>query len=151
MKHRLTQAEKRTLAHISRGQGPLRSLRDIMDEVYRLFDRRCRADTALGKLAALRVRVRRFRAIGKALQKLFSPTLEKALTFLDDSLLPSTSNAVERGNRRHRKMQKTVYRVRTQEHIQGRIALDMQRDAQAEGRTQTIGLLHQVRACCMWN
>jgi hypothetical protein len=32
-------------------------------------------------------------------------------------------------------MQKTVYRVRTQEHIQGRIALDMQRDAQAEGRT----------------
>ena len=122
-----------------------------MDEVYRLFDRRCRTDTALGKLATLRARVRRFRPIGKALQKLFSPTLEKALTFLDDSLLPPTSNAVERGNRRHRKMQKTVYRVRTQEHIQGRIALDMQRDAQAEGRTQTIGLLHQVRACCMWN
>jgi hypothetical protein len=103
VKHRLTQAEKRTLARV------------------------------------------------RSAQKLFSPTLEKALTFLDDSLLPSTSNAVERGNRRHRKMQKTVYRVRTQEHIQGRIALDMQRDAQAEGRTQTIGLLHQVRACRMWN
>ena len=151
VKHRLTHAEKRLLARVRRGQRPLRSLREIMDEVYRLFDRRCRTDTALGKLASLRARVRRFRAIGKALQKLFSPTIEKALTFLDDSLLPSTSNAVERGNRRYRKMQKTVYRVRTQEHIQGRIALDMQRDAQAEGRTRTIGLLHQVRARSLWN
>jgi len=52
------------------------------------------------------------------------------LTFLDDSLLPSTSNAVERGNRRHRKMQKTVYRVRTQSQISRRIAADMQREAQ---------------------
>jgi hypothetical protein len=26
----------------------------------------------------------------------------------------------------------------------------MQRDAQADGRTRTIGLLHQVRACSMW-
>ena len=146
VKHHLTQADKRTLARVSTGQRHLRSLRQIMDEVYRLFDRRCRTDTALRKLATLRGRVRRFKSIGKTLQKLFSPNLERALTFLDDSLLPSTSNAVERGNRRHRKMQKTVYRVRTQEHIQGRIALDMQRDAQAEGRTQTIGLLHQVRA-----
>ena len=48
------------------------------------------------------------------LDKLNSPNLEKALTFLDDKLLPATSNAVERGNRRVRKMQKTVYRVRTQ-------------------------------------
>ena len=86
----------------------------IMDEVYRLFDRRCRTDTALEKLAPLRRRVRRFKAVGQTLQKLFSAGLEKALTFLDDRLLGSTSNAVERGNRRHRKMQKTVYRVRTQ-------------------------------------
>ena len=62
------------------------------------------------------------------MQKLFSPNLQKALTFLDDKLLPSTSNAVERGYRRHRKMQKTVYRVRTQSNINSRIALDMQRD-----------------------
>ena len=33
--------------------------------------------------------------------------------FLDERLLGATSNAVERGNRRYRKMQKTVYRVRT--------------------------------------
>src|SRR5262245_9290722 len=80
-----------------------------------LFDRRCRTQTALDKLATLRRRVQRFKALGDTLKKLFSPTLEKALTFLDDKLLPSTSNAVERGNRRYRKMQKSVYRVRTQE------------------------------------
>jgi hypothetical protein len=75
----------------------------------------------------------------------FSPTLEKALTFLDDSLLPATSNAVERGNRRHRKMQKTVYRVRTWPHISQRIAMDMLRDAQAQGRLQTTRTLHYAR------
>jgi len=42
--------------------------------------------------------VARFRGLRQTLNKLFSPTLEKALTFLDDSLLPATSNAVERGN-----------------------------------------------------
>ena len=62
--------------------------------------------------------------MGATLKKLFSPTLEKALTFLDDKLLPSTSNAVERGNRRYRKMQKSVYRVRTQAQIRARLALD---------------------------
>ena len=46
--------------------------------------------------------------LGFGISKLNSPNLDKALTFLDDKLLPSTSNAVERGNRRHRKMQKTV-------------------------------------------
>src|SRR3569832_2825110 len=98
-----------------------------MEEVYRLFDRRCRTDTALAKLANLRRRVRRFKHVGKLLSKHHSPNQAKALTFLDDKLLPSTSNAVERGNRRHRKMQKIVYRVRTQEQITNRIALDMLR------------------------
>ena len=117
-----------------------------MDEVYRLFDRRCRTDTALAKLAKLRQRVRRFTAVGKILSKLQSPSLDKALTFLDDKLLPSTSNAVERGNRRHRKMQKTVYRVRKQEHIHNRIAMDMLRDSQKAGRTTTLDSLHEARA-----
>jgi hypothetical protein len=71
--------------------------------------------------------------------------LEKALTYLNDSLLGSTSNAVERGNRQHRKMQKTVYRVRTQGTISGRIALDMFRDAQAPSREQTMKTLHYSR------
>jgi len=143
--HHLTPAERQTIQRITRGLPPLRTLREIMDEVYRLFDRRCRTDTALAKLAKLRMRVRRFRKVGKTLSKLFSPNLEKALTFLDDKLLPATSNAVERGNRRHRKMQKTVYRVRTQAHIKARIAIDMLRDAQAPGRSQTTQSLHHAR------
>lgn len=143
--HTLTPAERRILARITRGLPQLRTLRQMVEEVYRLFDRRCRMDTALAKLAKLRMRVRRFQAVGKTLSKLFSPNLEKALTFLDDKLLPATSNAVERGNRRHRKMQKTVYRVRTHAHIKARIAIDMLRDAQAAGRSQTTQSLHYAR------
>ena len=75
-----------------------------------------------------------------------SPTLEKALTFLDDTLLPSTSNAVARGNRRYRKRHKPVYRVRTQAQIRARLALDMWREAQSEGRHQTLHTLHEARA-----
>jgi hypothetical protein len=142
----LTQAESRTLQRITRGLPQLRSLRAIMEEIYRLFDRRCRSETALAKLAKLRQRVRRFKQVGKILSKLQSPNLDKALTFLDDKLLPSTSNAVERGNRRHRKMQKTVYRVRTQANINNRIALDMLRDLQKQDRTETIETLHYARA-----
>jgi len=146
VQHDLTSAERRTLHHITRGLPPLRTLRAIREEVYRLFDRRCRMDTALAKLATLRQRVRRCKHVGKVLRKLQSPNLEKALTFLDDKLLPATSNAVERGNRRYRKMQKTVYRVRTQEHISNRLALDMLRDSQKEGRTDTLQVLHHKRA-----
>jgi len=144
--HHLRPAEHKTLLRITRGVPHLRTLREIMDEVYRLFDRRCRMDTALARLAQLRMRVRRFHWVGKTLSKLFSPSLEKALTFLDDRLLPATSNAVERGNRRHRKMQKSIYRVRTQDHIRARIAIDMLRDAQASGRFDTTQALHQARA-----
>jgi Transposase len=146
VQHDLTPAQRRTLQHITRGLPQLRTLRAIMEEVYRLFDRRCRTDTALAKLAQLRQRVRRYKHVGNILTKLRSPHLDKALTFLDDKLLPSTSNAVERGNRRHRKMQKTVYRVRTQEHLINRLALDMLRDCQQEGRTTTLEILHRVRA-----
>jgi hypothetical protein len=146
VQHHLTPAERKTLQRITRGHPELRSLRQIVEEAYRLFDRRCRTDTALAKLARLRQRVSRFKALGQTLKKLFSPTLAKALTFLDDSLLPATSNAVERGNRRHRKMQKAICRVRTGPHISQRIAIDMLRDAQAQGRLQTTRMLHHARA-----
>lgn len=145
VQHDLTPAQRRTLQRITRGLPQLRTLRAIMEEVYRLFDRRCRTDTALAKLARLRQRARRFKQVGNIVSKLRSPNLEKALTFLDDKLFPSTSNAVERGNRRHRKMQKTIYRVRTQKHIHNRIALDMLRDSQKEGRTETLMVLHKTR------
>ena len=117
-----------------------------MEQVYALFDRRCRTQTALDKLAKLRRRLGRFPLLGDTLKKLYSPTLEKALTFLDDRLLPSTSNAVERGNRRYRKMQSNVYRIRTQAQIRARLALDMWREAHAEGRQQTLAALHRARA-----
>jgi hypothetical protein len=102
----LNKTERKLLWRITRDLPQLRTLRALMDQVYALFDRRCRTHTALAKLATLRRRLLRFPQLGKTLKKLFAPTLEKALTFLDDKLLPSTSNAVERGNRRYRKMQK---------------------------------------------
>jgi hypothetical protein len=145
VQHDLTPAQRQTLFVITRGLPQLRTLRTTMEEVYRLFDRRCRTDTALAKLAQLRQRVHRYKHVGTILNKLRSPHLDKALTFLDDKLLPSTSNAVERGNRRHRKMQKTVYRVRTHKHIHNRIALDMLRDLQHDGRTDTLTTLHRER------
>ena len=145
VRRQLTPAEHRILQRISRGLPQLRALREVVEEIYRLFDRRCRTETALAKLARLRTRVGRFKGLGPIFQKLRSPDLEKALTYLDDSLLGSTSNAVERSNRRHRKMQKTVYRVRTQATISGRIALDMFREAQGPSREQTMKALHHAR------
>ena len=146
VKRGLAAAEGATLRRITRGLRQLRVLREVMDEVYRLFDRRCRVATALGRLAKLRARVRRFKRLRQALDKLFTPNLEKALTFLDDKLLPATSNAVERGNRRYRKAQRSVYSVRTAAHIRERIALDMQREQQATGRSQTTKVLHRTRS-----
>lgn len=144
--HHRSAAERKTLERITRGLGQRRTLRAIMDEVYRLFDRRCRTQTALAKLARLRRRVARFTQVGKTLQKLFSPNLEKALTCLDDRSLPATSNAVERGNRRHRQRQKTMYRTRTAHTIRARIALDMRRDTRAKRRAETTTALHEARA-----
>ena len=141
----LSLSEQETFQRITRGLPQLRALRAIMDEVYRLFDRRCRTETALAKLRRLRQRVQRFTQLGQTLKALFSANVDKALTFLDDRLLPATSNAVERGNRRYRKMQKTIYRVRTQAQIVGRLALDMLRDTLAQGRRATLQLLHQLR------
>jgi hypothetical protein len=82
--------------------------------------------------------VQRFPSRGATLKQRFAPTGENALTVLEETLLPATSKAVERGNRRYRQLQKRVYRVRTQEHISARLARDMWRAAQAEGRQQTL-------------
>jgi hypothetical protein len=146
VQHRLSASERATLRRISRGSPQLRPLRRLMEEVYRLFDRRCRTATALAKLACLRKRLRRFVRLREVLKKLFLPGLEKALVFLDEKLMGATSNAVERGNRRFRKMQKTVYRVRTRRGIEGRLALDLQRERQAQGRAETTQALHEARA-----
>jgi hypothetical protein len=44
-------------------------------EVYRLFDRRCRTETALVKLARLRRKAWRFKSVRHTLKKLWSPNL----------------------------------------------------------------------------
>lgn len=145
VRHRLTKAQRKVLARLVRGRPQLRALRDIMDEVYRLFDRRCSTATALKRLAQLRVRVQRFKRLGKALDTLKSPTLDKALLFLDDELLGSTSNAVERGNRRFRKAQGSIYSVRTAQQLRRRLALDLHREQRAGRRAQTMHSLHRNR------
>jgi hypothetical protein len=146
VRHHLSAAQQKQLRQLVYGRRELRTLRQIMDEVYRLFDRRCRTQTALKKLQRLRRRVRRFKKLGKSLDKLKSPTLEKALEFLDDKLLGATSNAVERANRRFRKAQKSIYSVRTKEHLEQRLALDMHREQRAPKRQQTVKLLHRARS-----
>jgi transposase-like protein len=146
VRHQLTKAQRLQLLRLTRGLPQLRKLREIMDEVYRLFDRRCKTQTAVRKLAKLRRRVRRFKSLGEALKKLNSPNLEKALEFLDDKLLGSTSNAVERANRRFRKAQKSIYCVRTKQHLEQRLALDTYREHQAPRRQQTAKTLHQARS-----
>jgi hypothetical protein len=146
VQRRLSPAERRTLLRITRGLPQLRILRELMEEIYRLFDRRCQTATALAKLAKLRARLRRFGRLREALKKVLAPGLEKALVFLDERLMGATSNAVERGNRRYRKMQKTVYRVRTRRAIEGRLALDLQREQQGDARAETTHTLHEARA-----
>ena len=59
----LNTTERKTLWRVSRGLPQLHALRAIMEQVYALFDRRCRTQTALDKLAKLRRRVQRFPAL----------------------------------------------------------------------------------------
>lgn len=146
VRRRLTRGQQKVLQRLTRGLRALRTLRQIMDEVYRLFDRRCKTATALKRLAKLRTRVRRFKRVGRTLEQLQSGNLEKALVFLDDRLLGSTSNAVERANRRFRKAQKSIYSVRTQLHLEQRIALDMFRELWASRRASTLKVLHVARS-----
>jgi hypothetical protein len=65
VKRRLTPWERKRLRHITRGLPQLRKLRDIMEHIYALFDRRCHTQTALGKLRKLRQWVQRFTWIGE--------------------------------------------------------------------------------------
>ena len=146
VRHHLNASQKKLLKHLTRGQPSLRALRHIMDEVYRLFDRRCKTQTALRRLAKLRLRLRRFKRLRRALALLDHPNLEQALLFLDDKLLGATSNAVERANRRFRKAQKSIYGVRTKCHLEQRLALDMNREQRASKRARTLKTLHHTRS-----
>src|SRR6266571_7014127 len=63
---RLTPSERQRLMAITRGLPHLRKLREIMEHLYALFDRRCHTQTALGTLKQLRQWVKRFTWIGDA-------------------------------------------------------------------------------------
>ena len=61
----LSKTERKTLWRVSRGLPQLQTLRAIMEQVYTLFDRRCRTQTALDKLVKLRRRLLRFPQVGE--------------------------------------------------------------------------------------
>src|SRR5437763_1745619 len=80
VKRTLSEKERNILKGLTLIDKRLQVLRAIMEEVYRLFDRRCSITTAQKKLKKLRRRLRRYEELGKVLDKLNSPNLEKALT-----------------------------------------------------------------------
>ena len=84
----LNKTERKTLWRVSHGLPQLRALRAVMDQVYALFDRRCRTQTALDKLAKLRWRLQRFRQLGETLKKLFPPRWKRPSRFLTTSCCP---------------------------------------------------------------
>ena len=69
----LNKTERKTLWRVSRGLPQLHALRAVMDQVYALFDRRCRTQTALDKLAKLRRRLQRFPGAGGDLEETLFP------------------------------------------------------------------------------
>src|SRR5438132_8903581 len=66
----LNKTERKLLWRLTRDLPQLRTLRALMEQVYALFDRRCRTQTALAKLATLRRRLLRFTRVGETLKKL---------------------------------------------------------------------------------
>src|SRR5882724_11872234 len=64
VKRQVKPSERKRLLHMTRGLPHLRKLREIMEDMYALFDRRCRTQTALDKLKKLRQWVKRFTWIG---------------------------------------------------------------------------------------
>ena len=122
-------------------------LRDLVQDVYRMYDSTGRSE-AVDRLGDIRAKAAALPAeSSKALlSALNGPCIEKSLVFRDDRDLPSTSNAVERGNRRHRKMQKSVYRVRAKRQLERRLAMDLLREQRAVGREEVMLTLHEMRA-----
>ena len=135
------------LMALLQGYPEIASVGDLMQQVYGLYD--CASShEALGQLAVIRGQAQSLPqgALTTALlSALNGPCIEKSLVFLDHPRLPSTSNAVERSNRRHRKMQKSVYRVRVRRQIERRVALDLLREERALGREECLMALHALR------
>jgi hypothetical protein len=122
-------------------------VRDLMRQGYGLSD--CGSSgEALAKLAGIRTQAASLsdqKSMAALLSALNGPCIEKSLVFLDHPDLPGTSNAVERGNRRHRKMQKNVYGVRTKRQLERRLALDLLPEGRALGREECLMALREWR------
>ena len=146
VRHEPTPAQRRRLRRRTRGLPPLRTWRALVDEVDRRLDRRCQTATALRRLTKRRRRVRRRKRRGRTLDQLRSANLGKALGFLDDRLLPSTSHAGGRGNRRFRKAQKSISGVRTPPPLGQRSARDRQRERRANHQRRRLKALPQERS-----
>jgi hypothetical protein len=155
LRRELDDAQQKDLRALCEHYPPLSHLREVVAGVYDLYESPGR-DAALARLGQLRRRAAELAATDQQslgshlLSALNGPTLEKSLAYLDhrhDPVpMPSTSNAVERANRRYRKMQKGVYRVRAEHQIRRRLALDLLREQRAAERKRTIELLHRIRA-----
>jgi hypothetical protein len=86
VRHYLSGAQKELLRRLTRGLRQLRALRAIMDEAYRLFDRRCKTRTAVTKLAQLRVTLRETGRI-KATQQPYEVVGVQQFVFRNGKLL----------------------------------------------------------------
>ena len=146
VQRRLSPSERATLQRISAARRGLQSLRGLMEEVYRLFDRRCQMATALAKLEKLRARLRQFGRLRKVLKKLLAPGLKRPWCSWTSGCSARRPTRWSVAIVATRKMQKTVYRVRTQRAMEGRLALDLLREQHAQGRAQTTKILHKARA-----
>lgn len=141
VKKRLTPRGRLLIKRIGRSVVWLEALRLLVDWIYELFDRRCTTATARERLRWVRDErnLHWFKQLRPIFKKLDSPSLDEALWFLDDPLLEATSNAVERANRRHRKIQKTIYRARAKHSIEGRIKYDFMLDLRRqEAKTASL-------------
>jgi len=159
LRRELDEAQDKDLRELCEHYPLLKDLRELVVELYGLYQCPDR-DAAMTKLRQLRERAKRHAesssgaaAAAELLSALNGPTLEKSLVYLDHrhgpapaAPMPATSNAVERSNRRFRKMQKGVYRVRQPHQIRRRLALDMLREQRAAQRKRAIELLHRLRA-----
>jgi hypothetical protein len=105
--------ERKRLLHRTRGLPPRRKRREILAHLYARFDRRWRTQPARDKRNKWRPWVKRFTWRGDTCKTVCAPHLEKALTLLEDTLLPAPSHAVERGHRRHHTRHKSGDRVRS--------------------------------------
>ena len=91
-----------------------------MEEVYRLFDRRCRMATALAKLESSG-HGSAVRPAAEGAQEAAGAGVGEGAGVFGRAAAGRDVQRGGRGNRRYRKMQKTVYRVRTQRAIEGRL------------------------------